>query len=230
MVALEPLVLVGAGGFAREAVEVVAAINAVAPTWDLRGFADDDTRRHGECVKGLPVLGSPAAVSTELPQARLLVCCGSPRDWAVRRRLVERLGVEDARYAVLVHPGAHVAPSVEVGSGSVVLASAVATADASVGRHVIVMPHVVITHDDEVGAFSTLAARAALAGGVVLEEEVYLGAGALVGEGVRVGRRSLVGMGAVVRHDVPAGEVWVGNPARKLRDVLYSPPEDQTGP
>ena len=35
--------------------------------------------------------------------------------------------------------------------------------------------------------------------------------------GCTIGDESLIGMGAVVLKDVPPGEVWVGNPARRLR-------------
>ena len=36
------LVLVGAGGFARETAAAVHAINDARPTWALHGFLDDD--------------------------------------------------------------------------------------------------------------------------------------------------------------------------------------------
>jgi acetyltransferase-like isoleucine patch superfamily enzyme len=77
----------------------------------------------------------------------------------------------------------------------------------------------VLTHDDEVGDYATLAARVAVAGLVTIGEGCYLGSGALVREGLVVGPWSMVGMGAVVLSDVPAYEVWVGNPARRLRQV-----------
>jgi serine acetyltransferase len=41
----------------------------------------------------------------------------------------------------------------------------------------------------------------------------------MVREHVTVGAGSVVGMGSVVLRDVPAGEVWAGNPARRLREV-----------
>ena len=63
------------------------------------------------------------------------------------------------------------------------------------------------------------AARVTVAGLVTIGEGAYLGAGALVREGLSVGAWSLVGMGAVVLSDVPSGEVWVGHPARRLRQV-----------
>jgi UDP-2-acetamido-3-amino-2,3-dideoxy-glucuronate N-acetyltransferase len=44
-----------------------------------------------------------------------------------------------------------------------------------------------------------------------------IGANATVLGGVTIGERAMVGAGAVVTKDVPAGETWVGNPARPLR-------------
>jgi acetyltransferase-like isoleucine patch superfamily enzyme len=76
------------------------------------------------------------------------------------------------------------------------------------------MPNVVFTHDDEIADFTTFAANVSLSGGVHVHEGAYVGAGAAVRENLTIGSNSLVGMGSVVTHDVPADEVWVGNPAR----------------
>jgi acetyltransferase-like isoleucine patch superfamily enzyme len=50
----------------------------------------------------------------------------------------------------------------------------------------------------------------------VLEDRCYLGVNAVVMPGVTIGEGAVVGAGAVVTHDVPAGEIWVGVPARKI--------------
>ena len=42
---MRPLLIVGAGGFARETVEAIRAINAIEPTWRLLGLLDDDPAR-----------------------------------------------------------------------------------------------------------------------------------------------------------------------------------------
>lgn len=44
-----------------------------------------------------------------------------------------------------------------------------------------------------------------------------IGAGAVILPGLTIGENALVGAGAVVTKDVPAGETWVGNPARRVR-------------
>lgn len=44
-----------------------------------------------------------------------------------------------------------------------------------------------------------------------------IGAGAVVLPGVTIGEDAMIGSGAVVTRDVPAGETWVGNPAREIK-------------
>jgi acetyltransferase-like isoleucine patch superfamily enzyme len=101
----------------------------------------------------------------------------------------------------------------------VLLAQVALTADVNLGAHVAVMPQVVLTHDDVVADCATIASGVRLGGGVRVARTAYLGAGALVRESLTIGAGALVGMGSVVLRDVPAGEVWAGNPARFLRDV-----------
>lgn len=51
-------------------------------------------------------------------------------------------------------------------------------------------------------------------GGVVIEDDVWLGAGVIVPDGVRIGTGSVIGAGAVVTKDIPPYSIAVGVPAR----------------
>lgn len=54
---------------------------------------------------------------------------------------------------------------------------------------------------------------------IVIEDNAWLGGGVIVCPGVTIGADSVVGAGAVVVHDLPAGVLAVGNPARVVRPL-----------
>ena len=53
----------------------------------------------------------------------------------------------------------------------------------------------------------------------VLRRGASIGANATILGGVTIGEGALIGAGSVVTRDVPAGELWVGNPARSRGPV-----------
>ena len=81
------------------------------------------------------------------------------------------------------------------------------------------MPHVILTHDDVVGDFATLASGVCLGGNVHIGRCAYIGAGALMREDRSIGSCALVGMGTIVTRDIPPHEIWAGVPARYIRKV-----------
>ena len=54
---------------------------------------------------------------------------------------------------------------------------------------------------------------------ITIKKGASIGAGAVVLGGVTIGENAMIGVGSVVTHDVPAGELWYGNPARFVRKI-----------
>jgi len=73
-----------------------------------------------------------------------------------------------------------------------------------------------VGHDALIGAGCEIAPKAVIGGFAVLEDYVRVGIGAMILPRKTIGRGARIGAGAVVTKDVPAGEVWVGNPSRPL--------------
>jgi acetyltransferase-like isoleucine patch superfamily enzyme len=139
------------------------------------------------------VLGT-VEIARDLTDIGVVIAVGSPRNYGVTRAIVERLDLDPDRYVTLIHPTASIGSEVTIGEGSVLLAGCVVTHAATIGKHVAMMPHVVVTHDDEVGDYA------------------ILGAGAKLGGGVKVGEGAYIGSSA----SVPTNETWAGVPARPL--------------
>jgi maltose O-acetyltransferase len=62
---------------------------------------------------------------------------------------------------------------------------------------------------------------------ITIGDNVWLGGGVLVCPGVTIGDDTVVGAGSVVLHDLPAGVLAVGSPARIVRSLIAS---DQAAP
>ena len=48
-----------------------------------------------------------------------------------------------------------------------------------------------------------------------------VGAGAIILPGIIIGEGALVGAGSVVTKDIPAGELWMGNPAKFYKKIKH---------
>jgi len=102
------------------------------------------------------------------------------------------------------------------------IVEAFVTVDAGVDRPTLVgartwlMKSVHLGHDVMVGKDCEIAPLTSVGGYAVIGDRVKIGQGATVKPFVEIGNNARIGMGAVVLRDVPAGETWVGNPAKPL--------------
>jgi UDP-2-acetamido-3-amino-2,3-dideoxy-glucuronate N-acetyltransferase len=53
----------------------------------------------------------------------------------------------------------------------------------------------------------------------VIKKGASLGANATILGGITVGENAMIGAGAVVTKDIPANTLWVGNPAKQVKNI-----------
>jgi sugar O-acyltransferase (sialic acid O-acetyltransferase NeuD family) len=200
------LVILGAGGLAREVAEYVAALPS-GP--QVVGFVDpsvgDDEPEHA----GIPVRGSLQAFEDAAPEWAI----AGAGNIAPRRSQILEIETAGLSTFLVVHPTAVVLPSASLGDGSIVAPTAVVSANAVLGEHALVNYGATVGHDVRVGDCVVIGPGCHVSGWVTLEQDVYLGAGAVILPKVTIGRGAVVGAGAVVTRDVPPGVTVTGVPA-----------------
>ena len=208
-----PLLFLGASTAFLEIQEIIHDINRVEPRHRIVGLLDDDERRHGTEVDGVPVIG-PLRAALEHPEADLVFGIGSHRTRMVRHQIIDRLGIADDRFISLVHPTARVYPSARIGPGSIVHSGVVIGNDVVLDGFNVVTFGALLGPYVHLGRFSMVASLAIVLTRVTVGPAAFIGAGACLIDGIRIGPGALVGMAAAVYRDVAPGVVVLGNPAK----------------
>lgn len=203
-----PIAIYGAGGLGRELLHVLRDMGT-----PCAGFIVDSRFPAPDTIHGVSVYRS-AEVFADDPSVRFVVALGDPLARARVAAELERL--VGPRFATIVHSRAWIGGNVSIGDGSIVFGLTSITADAVLGRHVLINPGTTIAHDCRLADFATLGPSCALAGGVIVEEGAELGVGVRVAPRVRIGRRAMVGAGAVCIRPVMADTTVAGVPARPI--------------
>lgn len=213
------IVLLGAGGHAREVASCIEDLAASGESIELLGYIDEriapGPRGPSRVLGDFSVIGK--LLERETGRLGYITAVG---DNALRRRFVakaESSGVMGWEAFDLRHPLSHIDEGSSVGPGTYLAPFSSITAGTSVGAHCILNVHASVAHDCEVGDYCNLNPGVTVCGNVRLGPGSYIGAGATVIDGIEIGAETIVGAGAVVTEDLPARCTAVGVPARITR-------------
>jgi acetyltransferase EpsM len=223
------LVIIGAGGHAREVSSYVQDLQESGRGINLLGFVVDgpymaDARAMGTVVGDIAGLGerlysSPTSV---LHYITAIGDIGARQDFVGR---LEGLRAENLRAWTLRHPRAVIGHDVDIGEGTCVAPGVILTTHVRIGRHCILNANASVSHDCIIGEFTNINPGSVVAGSVRIDRYSFIGAGATVIERICIGEGAVIGAGAVVTHDVPPHLTVVGVPARIVSTNM--PPADE---
>ena len=210
---MKDLYIIGAGGFGREVAWIVERINSIKPTWNLKGFIDDNETLWGSKEGEYHVFGGCEYLST-LEDVYAVCAVGSSN---VRKKIIEKLKDTSVKFATLVDPSVLYSNSVKIGEGAIVCAGTIITVNVNIGDHVIVNLACTIGHDAVIDDFVTIYPSVNVSGNVLIGECSELGTGTQIIQGKKVISNTIIGAGAIVVKDCIESGTYVGSPAKKIK-------------
>jgi sugar O-acyltransferase (sialic acid O-acetyltransferase NeuD family) len=215
---MKRVVILGAGGLAREVADIFNAGNQVERQYEVIGFIDENQTNHGKVLNGFPVLGGLSWFDgVDKSEVRAITGIGNP---ASRWKVVNKALRQGVQFCNVIHPAAVVTPFITYGAGVVITACCVLTNQISIGDHVFLNLDCTVGHDATIDDFCNINPGVHISGNVHLETGCEIGTGAAIIQGVSVGKWSIVGAGSVVTTNLPPNVTAVGVPAKtiKVRD------------
>lgn len=119
------IVIIGAGGFAREVLDVLEACNQEKPSYEVLGYiVEPPYGSPGTLINESPILGSFKWLQEHKDDVRVICGVGTPQH---RRRLTLQAKEIGCRFCNAIHPSAVLTRWVETGEGVVITAGCILT-------------------------------------------------------------------------------------------------------
>jgi sugar O-acyltransferase (sialic acid O-acetyltransferase NeuD family) len=210
------ILIIGAGGFAREVKWLLDEINKNKHIWKFIGYLDKSWKKSNKLLDNYKIYTNINDVINSYNDIYVVCAIGDP---VIRKRVVDEIKSYNIKFATLIHPNVLKSQDVFFGEGCIVCANNVFTTNIKVGSHVIFNLGCTIGHDVIVNDFATILPGVSISGNVKISEESNIGTKVAIIQGKTIGKRSIIGAGAVVINDIPNNCTAVGVPAKIIKYI-----------
>lgn len=186
----------------------------------VKGFYDDNPKKHDTKIFGVPVIGSTKKLFSNkknVQEINFAVAIGHNK---YRRGFLEKVRQLSGKTPNLIHKTVQISPSAEIGMGIYINAYTIIWTGVKVENDCLFSPHVLISHHAVLKKGCFVANMSVVGMGVVIESDVLVGMGSTIMSGIKsVGRNTIIGAGSVVIRDVSKNSVMAGVPAKCISRI-----------
>lgn len=209
---MKDLVIVGAGGFGREVLELINEINKKTPTWNVLGFIDNNKNALDDFDVEVKVLATEEEWNIHDNEYYVIAIASPTR----RKEVATRLKARGANFATIIASSANIGKRTSLGEGVVIFGKTDISVDCKIGNFVFFNALDGIGHDCIIGDFCTFGPKVCISGATKMGECVNVGALASTYPGVVVEDYATIGMNSCAIKKVKKGTTVVGVPATRL--------------
>lgn len=211
---MEKIAIIGVGGFGREILTLIQAINKIERKYEIIGFIDNLPK--GTIVNGFPVIGTDEDINRTEESISVVISVG---DAQLKRKIRDKYTNPKVKFPTLIHPSVMIGDRnlVQIGKGCIICAGCMITTNIIIKDYVTLNLMCTVGHDTTIGNFAAFMPSCNISGEVVIEDGVYCGTGVKIINQLNIGENTIVGAGAVVAKSLPANCTAVGVPAKPIK-------------
>ncbi|GHF87876.1 acetyltransferase [Thalassotalea marina] len=208
---MSKLLIIGAGGHGK----VIADCAEASCQFSEIAFLDDS---HPERDTNLawPIIDKSSAWKIYKEEYDFALALGHNKS---RLAMYKALQDSNARMPNIVHPRAVVSKHVSLGAANVIFAGAVVNPGVSIGNACIINTGATVDHDCTLGDAIHISPGANLAGTVSVGDLTWFGVGSCSVQSIDIAFNTQVGAGAAVTNSTQASGLYVGVPAKRIKDI-----------
>ena len=200
------IIIVSGGGLAKMCIDLIRLNKA----YNIHGITDPDSSI-APSVMGVPYLGTDAELSKLRSQGYMtavnaigsISISNTSEVFFLRKKLYKQIKEQGFFFPTLIHPSAEIAPSVQIGEGTLVFENAVIGSEAIIGDNCIINTGAIISHDCKIANHTRISPGAILAGNVRIGENSLIGMGVTIYMKVRIGKNVIIANGQNITCDIP---------------------------
>jgi len=210
------ILIIGAGGHAREIAFLIEEINLVNSQWNILGFVSNAVTEIGCSLNGYEIYSDTVLKHQDINHLHIVIAIGNPQ-------IVKRIHCElqelkgNFIFPNIIHPTqSSKLRGVSMGDGNIVCEGNIFTTNVRIGSFNCINRGCNISHDVRIDNYCVINPGVNISGGVEIGDGSLIGTGATILQYLKIGSNSVVGAGAVVTKNVRKNKTVIGIPAREI--------------
>jgi len=209
------IILIGGGGHCKSCIEVIESANE----YEIAGIVDANDKI-GTSILGYKIFACDDDLEELKKQYNYaLITVGQINSVTLRKNLFAKAKKIGFKLPIIIASTAYVSKHSKIGEGTIIMHQALVNANVAIGINNIINTKALIEHDTKIGNFNHISTNAILNGDVTVGNDCFVGSNTTFVNGISISDNVVIGLNSVVNKNINESGVYVGNPARKIKEI-----------